>query len=388
MSRQSIPDHKQSNQSRNRLLPWLVFVSLLLVIATAILLMLIKNHAEAARGSDFPLGANAISGFDCDYSEAQRIYPFGDGLLKVTATRIVYMSVSGKEIYAHDMKMEEPYCVVRGAYALVADQAGFSYVCLNNYGMLYSGSVAGQIGYADISFNGYGALIFEEENTNGAVCIMNSTGEKIAQWNSVESGYPVSVSFSPKSSLLSIALIDTDSSHMQPNLKQIFIPDPSSGEKPYDFSFVSSDDSSILPMISHMSEEQLLWSGISRIYSLSQGILTEVPASFPNINTLVSLNGKTGVFYSEGVGQQILFSCIEPSLSVSSPIVLGNQLKAHSAFGRLVLIAVDNKLLLIDADTCTIKKERAVDEDIIRVLLSSKDRAVIVTSSGVREIRF
>ncbi|MBN1891714.1 MAG: 30S ribosomal protein S6 [Clostridiales bacterium] len=379
---------KKKSISKNRLLPWLVFVSLLLVIATAVLIVLIRNHAEASKGSDYPLAANAVSGFDCDYSEAQRIYPFGDGLLKVTATRTVYMSVSGKEIYSVDTIMEDPICVIRGDYAFVADVGGFSYACFGNTGMIYSGSVNGKIGYAELSNDGCGALVIEEENTNGAVIVFDGSGQSIAQWNSVESGYPVSVCFSPKSTLLSIALIDTDGSHMQPNLKQIAIPESSTGERPYDYSFVSSDESQILPILSCVNEERVMWAGVSCIYSLDLGELKEVPNIFPNIISVTSVGGKTGLFYSEGVGQQILFSSIDSNLITSSPIVLGNHLKAYSSYEKEILIAVDDKLILFDADASAIKEERKIDEDVIRVLLSSKNRAVIVTSSGIREIRF
>jgi hypothetical protein len=67
---------------------------------------------------------------------------------------------------------------------------------------------------------------------------------------------------------------------------------------------------------------------------------------------------------------------------------LGNHLKAQSAYETHILIAVDDRLFLVDTGTFTIVKERPVDEDIIRVLLSSNDRVIVVTSSGVREIRF
>lgn len=388
MSQQRRSDRKNVQKNHNRLLPWLVFFSLLLVLATAILVVLIRNHVEASKGSDYPLGINAVSGFDCDYSEAQRIFPFEEGLLKVTATRVVYMSVSGTEIYSYDLQMEDPLCAVTESFALVADQGGFSYACFTNAGMIYSGSVPGKIGYSDVSAEGYCALIIEDENANGSVWVMNALGETIAQWKSVESGFPISACFSPKSTSISIALVDTDGSDMKPNLKQIRIPDPSSSEKPYDYAFVSSEDSIILPMISYTADDRLFWSGISKVYSLSQGVLTEVNASFPNIISVTPVAGKAGIFYSEGIGKQILFGCVDSSLSVSSPILLGNQLKAKSAYEAKILIAVDDRLMLIDTITGTIEKERTVDEDIIRVLLSSNDRVIIVTSSGVREIRF
>jgi len=254
--------------------------------------------------------------------------------------------------------------------------------------MVYSGSVPGKIGFSDVSSEGYCALIIEDENANGSVWVMNASGETIAQWKSVESGYPISACFSPESTSISIALVDTDASQMKPNLKQIRIPAPSSSEKPYDYAFVSSEDSIILPMITYTSDDHLFWSGISKVYSLSEGILNEVTSSFPNLISVIPLEGKAGVFYSEGIGQQILFACVDSSANVSAPIVLGNQLKAQSAYQKYILIAVDDRLLLVDTGTCTIDKERTVDEDIIRVLLSSNDRVIVVTSSGVREIRF
>lgn len=388
MSQQRRNDHNNIQNKKSRLLPWLVFFSLLLVLATAVLVVLIRNHVEAAKGSDFPLGINAVSGFDCDYSEAQRIFPFKEGLLKVTATRVVYMSVSATEIYSYDLKMEDPQCVIEESYALVADRGGFAYACFTTDGMVYSGSVPGKIGFSDVSSEGYCALIVEDENANGSVLVMNAIGETIAQWRSVESGYPISACFSPKSVSISIALVDTDGSHMKPNLKQIRIPDPSSSEKPYDYAFVSSEESIILPMITYTNDDHLFWSGISKVFSLSEGILSEVSYSFPNLISVARIDGKAGVFYSEGIGQQILFACVDSSANVSAPIVLGNQLKAQSAFETHILIAVDDRLLLVDTNTCTIEKERTVDEDIIRVLLSSNDRVIVVTSSGVREIRF
>ncbi len=387
MSKQPRYDNKKVKSSKNRLLPWLLFFSLLLILASAVLVVLVLNHVEASKGSNYPLGINAVSGFDCDYSEAQRIFPYKEGLLKVTGTRVVYMSVSGTEIYSCDIKMEDPLCVIRGEYAFVADQGGFAYACFTAEGMLYSGSVSGKIGYSDVSADGFCALIIEDENTNGSVLVMNNAGENIAKWRSVESGYPVSVCFSPKSTMISIALVDTDGSQMKPNLKQIQIPDPSSGEKPYDYAFVTADDSVILPMISYTDDEHILWSGISSVYSLNQGVLSEVSSSFPNIISVAPAGGKAGIFYSEGIGQQIFIGWVDPSGNVSEPILLGNQLKAQSVYDSHILIAVDDRLLLVDSSTGSIEKERTVDEDILRVMLSSNDRVIVVTSSGVREIR-
>ncbi|NLW88621.1 MAG: hypothetical protein GXY43_02735 [Clostridiaceae bacterium] len=377
----------QGRKTTNRILPWLIFVSLLLVIAVGILVFLVKNHAEAGKGSDLPIGAYAISGFDCDFSEAQRIHPFADGLLKVTATRVVFLSLSGNEIYSYDMSMEDPICVISGGTAFVADQAGFSYASFGAHGKIFSGSAPGNISFSTLSESGYAALIIEEKNANGAVMIIDPSGTVIAKWQSVESGYPVSLAFSPNGSLLSVSLVNTDGSHMQPNLKQLFIPDSSLGERPRDHAFVTPEYSGILPSISYKDEDRLLWSGISDVFFLSQGVLTRIDASFPNIISVVPAGGNTGILYSDGIGKQIKIGIVDNSLNVLEPVVLGNQIKSFSVFEKWIIVAVDDRLLLIDTNSCTIEKERAVDEDIIRLRLSSKDRAVIVTSSGVREIR-
>ena len=175
---------------------------------------------------------------------------------------------------------------------------------------------------------------------------------------------------------------------MQPNLKQIHIPDPTSGDKPRDHAFISAGEAEILSSISYLGEDRLVWSGNSSVFALTQGTLLKIDYYFPNILSVTTIGDRVGVFYTEGIGQQVLLSTIDSSFNVSTPIVLGDQLKSFSSFGNKVLIAIDDKMLIVDATGGEVSKERTVDEDIIRVQLSSEQQAVIVTSSGVREIRF
>lgn len=387
MSARNLNNQKlAAKNDRNPLMPWLVFISLLLIVAACFLFVLIRNHASASKGSDYSLGINSVSGFDCDYSEAQRLYPFVDGLVKVTATRAAYMNLSGNEIYSTDFSMEKPACQNNEKYFLIFDQEGYSCTLINDKNVIFQKHLDGKISFAAISDRGDTAIIMEQKDTRGAVVILNSAGEQIAQWNSVESGYPVSLSFSKDGSMLSIALVDVDGSQMQPNLKQLFLPDPASGKTPYDLSFYSPDVSLIMPSLSYFDDNKLIWSGNSRLFMLSDGTLTEMTPEFANILAVISVGGGSVVFYSNGVGQEICYEFINNAFTRGESITLGNQLKAYSIRDNFILIAVDDKLILIDVKKDEITKLMTIDEDVIRLSLTEKNKAVVVTSSGVREI--
>lgn len=371
---------------RNPMLPWLVFVSLLLIIAASVLFVLIKNHISASKGSEYSLGINSVAGFDCDYSEAQQLYPFVDGLMKVTATRAAYITLSGNEIYSADFSMENPACQNNEKYIFVFDQEGYSCALFDENGVIYQKHLTGKISYAAISSRGNAAIIMEQKDTKGSVIILSASGDQIAQWNSVESGYPVSLEYSDNGNILSIALVDVDGSQMQPNLKQIFVPVDSSNEAPYDLSFYSPDESLIMPSIAYVSEDKLIWAGITKLFMLSDGTLTEMIPQYSNILAVFSAGNGSGVFYSNGIGQEICYEYISDSFTRGKSIILGNQLKAYSIKDNYLLVAVDDKLIMIDVKKGEIEKSITIDEDIIRLRLTEKNKAILVTSSGVREI--
>lgn len=375
-----------ARSERNPLMPWLVFVSLLLVVTAGVLVVLIKNHISASKGSEYSLGINSVAGFDCDYSEAQRLYPFGDGLMKVTATRAAYISLSGNEIYSLDFSMENPICQNNEKFIFVFDQEGYSCALFDDNAAIYQKHLSGKITYAAISSRGDAAVIMEQKDTNGSVIILNSAGDQIAQWNSVESGYPVSLSFSENGSILSIALVDVDGSQMQPNLKQIFIPVISANDSPYDLSFYSPDVSLVMPAIAYIGQDKLVWAGISKLFMLSDSTLTEMSPQYANIIALFTVGNGSGVFYSNGIGQEICYEFIGESFIRGNAIVLGNQLKAYSTMDNYLLVAVDDKLILLDVKKGEIVKTLIIDEEIIRLRLTEKDKAILVTSSGVRAI--
>lgn len=375
-----------AKSNRNPLLPWIVFVSLLLIITSCVLVLLIKNHIFASKGSEYSLGINSLAGFDCDYSEAQRLYPFADGLMKITATRASYISLSGTEIYSVDFSMENPICQISKEYVFVFDQEGYSCALLNDNGVVYQRHLTDKISFAAISNKGNTAVIIEQKDTNGSVIIMNAAGDQIAQWNSVESGYPVSLAFSENGRILSISLVDVDGSEMQPNLKQISIPADSSSEAPSDLSFYSPDESIIMPAIAYIGNDKLVWAGKSELYLLSDSTLTAMSPQYANIIAAFSVDNGSGVFYSDGIGQQICYEYVSGSFARGTPIVLGNQLKAYSTMDNYLLIAVDDKLVLINIEKGEIDKTLSIDEEVIRLRLTEKNKAILVTSSGVRAI--
>ena len=165
MSQRKRINKKENGNTRNRLLPWLVFVSLLLVVASAVLVVLIRNHSEATKGSEIPLGAKRYPDSIAIIRGSANL-PIGEGLLKVTATRVVFMSVSGKEIYRR-YEDGKPICVIRGEYAFVADQGFFMRAFPKPVFFIPDPYRVNRLRRA--VDKGYGALIFDEKTQRSCI---------------------------------------------------------------------------------------------------------------------------------------------------------------------------------------------------------------------------
>ena len=70
-----------------------------LVISIA-LIFVVSQKIDSLAGADKQLKLSGQSGFSCEYSEAQKLYPFSEGVLKVTNERISYLTISGNDIYS------------------------------------------------------------------------------------------------------------------------------------------------------------------------------------------------------------------------------------------------------------------------------------------------
>ena len=378
-------NRSKHNTKTNPFLPWVVFFSLLLIIASGVLIYLVQFNAKATTGVDYSIGLNAQLGFDCDFSEAQRLYPFSDGLMKVTASRVAFLSVTGNEIFTVDISMEVPMQAQSENYFVVADQDGFAYALFNQDGIVYYRHTEGMISFVTVSDEGVVGLITDVSDAFGSVCIIDSEGNQAAQWTSFESGYPLSLDYSPDGRILNVSLVDINRSQMQPNIKQLYIPVDLREQKPYEYGHYSPDVSNILSVAAWIDNQTLLVSGISDVVCSRDGQIIPFEVSYANIINVFETDYGGAIIYSNGVGQELRIEHIYTSLERTETVVLGNHIKAYATDRELIIIAIDDRLIYYDIENGAIDKTLEIDEEIIRMMLRD-EKVVLVTTSGVREI--
>ncbi len=364
----------------------LVILCLLLAGVAIVLSYMLKNHVEAKSGSREQLRLSAIAGFDCEYTEAQQLYPFKNGLLKVTSNRIAYLSISGNDIYGVDVEMSNPVCKICGDYAMVADTDGFLCAVFNEDGKIFEKHLPGKIGNLAIAPSGISALIMDEGKSFGEVYIMNNDGSFLAQWSSNESGYPVSLEFSPDEKILSVSLVDTDGSQMAPNIKQFSIPTDRVNQKPSEYAVYSPQVSDIMPLIAYLRNDLLAVAGINDVAIVGEGKCTMVDPPFACVSSIFSYDGGYAVIYSDGLEQPLKLAIYDSNAGKRGVIDLGNQVQNYHVSGNRALIAVDENIYVINLSNGKIDSKIPVDETVIRVSFFGSKNICVITSVGVREI--
>lgn len=383
-------DHKKiSNtpkKSKRHSTPLLIALCLILAVITIVLVYMIRNHMAAKSGAKEQLRLSAIAGFDCEYTEAQQLYPFQSGLLKITTKRVAYLSISGNEIYSVDLEMSNPTCVFSGPYALVADTEGFLCAMFSEEGLVFKQHMTGKIGNLALGASGRSALIIEEGDSFGSVYMLEKDGSFLAKWSSYESGYPLSLEFGPDEQTLSVALVDTDGSQMIPHLKMFSLPNDLTSDHPEEIGSFDPATSSIMPLIAYMSDDRLALAGIDAVAVIGEGKCTLADPAFPCVYSIFSFDGGYGVIYSDGIDQPLRLATYDSQASKNGEITLGNEVLHYDVSGSQALLAVDESIYLVDLHAAKISSTISVDEPVLRVAFFGSKNICVVTNAGVREI--
>ena len=61
----------------------MIFATLLIISIG--LIFVVSRKIDSMAGADAQIKLSAQGGFTCEYSEAQKLYPYGDGVIKVTS---------------------------------------------------------------------------------------------------------------------------------------------------------------------------------------------------------------------------------------------------------------------------------------------------------------
>lgn len=366
--------------------PLLVILCIILAAVSIILVYMLRNHFAAKNGAKEQLRLSAIAGFDCEYTEAQQLYPFQNGLLKVSTKRVAYLSISGNEIFSVDLEMSNPSVVFSGPYAMIADTEGFLCALFSEDGLIYTSHMTGKIGSIALAPSGLSAVIIDEGESFGCVYMMEKDGSFLAKWSSYESGYPLALAFSPDESTLSVTLVDTDGSQMIPHVKIFSIPSDRTTARPTEYAFYSPVVTDVMPLLSYMSTNRLAVAGIGDVVLIGDGKCDPVNPPFPCVYSIFPYSGGCGVIYSEGVDQPLHLTTFNGNGGKIGDIQLGNEVLDYDVSGNQALIAADDSILLVDLSRAHISSTIPVDEPVLRVAFFGSKNICLVTSAGVREI--
>ena len=113
-----------------------IFAALLII--SIVMIFVVSKKIDSMAGADAQIKLSAQGGFSCEYSEAQKLYPYGDGVIKVTSERIAYLNLSGSEIFSQTISYQNPQCVIIGDYVAVFDRDGYSFTVLDKDGVWFS----------------------------------------------------------------------------------------------------------------------------------------------------------------------------------------------------------------------------------------------------------
>lgn len=363
----------------------LVFVAIALI--GLIILFIAVRYDEATQGADQNIRLASQGGFECEYAEAQKLYPYAEGVIKVTSSRVSYLTVSGSEIYGVAVNYQNPNCVINGDIAAVLDVDGYGFSVYSTDGQIYAVSTGEgeQVKSATIADNGTIAVITSLTDGYGQVLIYDAAGNKISSWNSYESGYPVSCAFNSDVSLLSVCAVNTTGTTFVPTVKMISLTTVDGVTAAEDYAVYSVADSDFISKVLFCGTEFYAFSEDS-IYKLNEeNGLAGSGLDVGVIEQVFSVNGNLFVIYSQGVGQLDNIAVIDSSGSKIYDSQLGTTVNSFSVSGSNCIISVDDRIFVIDSNG-NIKSDIQVDEDVIRVGFLSSDRVVVVSTGGVHII--
>lgn len=214
---------RSRNRSSGRNMTGVYVLIVMAVIFMALSVALIIGFPEddyvrpsSASEEDF----SRTNGFACDLSEAKKLYPLGNGLLKLGRERVSYLDLDGNEVFGETIDMTSPVCHVNRSYALIADTEGTTFVLLSTDGLIFQDQVPYTIDYGNVSSEGFVAVIYDNPGTKGTARFYDPDGQMLFEWESVESGYIVSAGVSPSSDRVDASVYNTDSAQPYPILKR------------------------------------------------------------------------------------------------------------------------------------------------------------------------
>jgi len=360
----------------------MIFATLLIV--SIALIIVVSKKIDSMSGADAQIKLSAQGGFTCEYSEAQKLYPYGDGVIKVTSERIAYLNLSGSEIFSQTISYQNPQCVTFGDYVAVFDRDGYSFTILDQSGVWYSKPTTNPIKSVQMSDNGFTAVISGSSDSFGEVSLYDKNGNQIAVWTSYNSGFPVCCAFNSDSTRLAVSTINTSGAVIVPLIRVFSINKTVKGYEVEDDAVFTTDDSVIFASICYVGNKLCCFTS-NALYEVKDGILTQMNFDFSAIGYVKKIGNNLFVTYSDGISQLNKLAIINSSDSVIYNSNIGSNIICVAQGNGYYAINVDRRVFVYNSSG-VITNDYSVDEDIIRMNFLSGNKLCVVSTGGVHTI--
>lgn len=375
---------KKNNIDRSLWVAISIFLAILMI--SIVLLIVVVRNEEATKGADRTIRLAGQSGFECEYAEAQKLYIFCDGVIKVTSDRVAYLTLSGNEVFSTSVSYNNPQCYVNGNRCVVFDNGGYGFVVVDDTGVLYSKPTENTVQSAIVSDSGLCAIITDSKDAYGEVILYGRDGTQISRWSSYNSGYPICGAFSSNEEYFALTTLNTSGAVYEPFVRIFSLNYINDSISASDYAVFSLENSDILSFVDYIGNSLYTFS-VDTIYTLNNDALTQLGESFGSINYVRMVNNKIFVIYSDGVNQLNKLRVISNSGNTVYDSEVGNVVNAIASNDDYFALSIDNRIIIFN-DGGDIISDNVVDEDIIRIGFTDNNRLVVVSISGVHTIEY
>ena len=376
----------KSNSTIYKSLTITVMLFVVLLVISIVLLFLVINREDALKGADRAIRLSAQGGFDCEYAEAQKLFPFEEGVLKVLNDRVAYLTLSGNEVYSNTVNYQNPICSVNNDHAIVCDMDGYTFSMYTQDHQVFVLSTTEKIKAVSIASDGKCAIICDSEDAFGQVTIYDENGVFIASWISYDSGYPLAAVFNSDSSKVMVSAVNTDGATYESYIKVFSIVYEGSKYTASDYSMYIIPEDTIVSALCYCGEAMYAFSS-SSIYTLSGESFAPLTLDIGSVNYEAVVGDNLFIIYSDGVDQMNKLAILDSSNQIVYNSPVGSVVNAYCYNDSYFALSIDRRIYVFDA-TGKVVADISVDEDVLRLGYIENDRLVVVSTGGVHSITY
>lgn len=381
-------DSKKIKNKKNidKKLVTIIIAFAIVIVISVVLLILVSRKQAALQGADQVIRLSAQGGFTCEYAEAQKLYIYSDGVLKVTTDRIAYLTSSGNEVFSTSVSYNNPRCMIKNERAVVIDVDGYGVTVLDNEKVIYSKPTSGKVKAAYLSDNGMCALVTDAQDAYGQIIIFDADGNQISQWTSYNSGYPISVGFNKDDSSFAVTTVNTSGAVYQPYVRVFNIGEVNGFTTTSDYAIYTIDEPDVFGNVMYVGESLFTFSA-NKVYMLNNEKLVALDKEFGAIVHVTLVGDKLFIVYADGVDQLNKLAVIDSSATLIYDSEVGSEVNAVAEADGLYALSIDKRIYVFN-DSGSVISDISVDEDILRIGFIGNGKLAVVSTGGVHTIDY